>query len=165
MKCATTSISAGMGRTGRRALRRGLRDEILAGRLHSILAVQLSRQVWPCDFPLYARSVDVWFHVGSKNEAPGRTGFAHPGATSNAIATLYLQNLPQDYYQTFAAKINAVTKDDLVRVAKKYIDLEHLDIIIVGDRAVIEDPLRRTNIAPIVALDIDGKPVGTRVQP
>ena len=91
--------------------------------------------------------------------------FASVGATSNAIATLYLQNLPQDYYQTFAAKINAVTKDDLVRVAKKYIDLDHLDIIIVGDRAVIEDPLRRTNIAPIVALDIDGKPVGARVQP
>src|SRR3990172_6554953 len=22
-------------------------------------------------------AVDVWYHVGSKNEAPGRTGFAH----------------------------------------------------------------------------------------
>lgn len=90
--------------------------------------------------------------------------FASVGATSNAIATIYLQNLPQDYYQTFAAKINAVTKEDLVRVAKRYIDLDHLDIVIVGDRAVIEDPLRKTGIAPIVMLDIEGKAVA-RVQP
>jgi predicted Zn-dependent peptidase len=90
--------------------------------------------------------------------------FASVGATSNAIANIYLQGLPQDYYQTFAAKVNAVTKDDLVRVAKKYIDLDHLNIVIVGDRAVIEEPLRKTGIAPIVILDPDAKPV-TRIQP
>jgi zinc protease len=90
--------------------------------------------------------------------------FASVNVTSNAVAALYLQNLPQDYYQTFAAKVNAVTKDDLVRVAKKYIDLDHLDIIIVGDRAVIEDPLRKTGIAPVVILDADAKPVA-RTQP
>ena len=70
-----------------------------------------------------------------------------------------MQDLPKDYYQTYAAKINAVTKDDLVRVAKEYIDLSHLNIVIVGDRAVIEEPLRKTGIAPIVLLGIDGKPV------
>ena len=90
--------------------------------------------------------------------------FATVGATSNAITNIYLQGLPQDYYQTFATKVNAVTKDDLVRVAKKYIDLGHLNIIIVGDRAVIEDPLRKTGIAPIVILDPDAKPV-VRVTP
>lgn len=91
--------------------------------------------------------------------------FESVGATSNAIASLYTQGLPQDYYQTYAARVNAVTKDDLVRVAKKYIDLDHLNIIIVGDRAVIEEPLRKTGIAPIVVLDIDGKPVGNTVTP
>jgi predicted Zn-dependent peptidase len=52
--------------------------------------------------------------------------------------------------------INAVTKADLVRVAKQYIDLEHLSIVIVGDRATIEGPLKATGIAPIVGLDIEG---------
>jgi zinc protease len=85
--------------------------------------------------------------------------FASVGATNGAVASLYLEDLPQDYYQTFAAKINAVTKDDLVRVARKYIDLDHLNIVIVGDRAVIEEPLRKTGIAPVVLLDPDGKPV------
>jgi zinc protease len=89
--------------------------------------------------------------------------FQSVGATNNSIATLYVQDLPKDYYQTYAAKINAITKDDLVRVAKEYIDLSHLNIVIVGDRAVIEEPLRKTGIAPIVLLGIDGKPVANVV--
>ncbi len=54
-----------------------------------------------------------------------------------------------------------MTRADLVRVARKYIDLDHLNIVIVGDRATIEEPLRKTGIAPVVILDVDGKPVVT----
>jgi hypothetical protein len=39
--------------------------------------------------------------------------------------------------------------------------LNHLNIIVVGDRAVIEPMLKALNIAPIVMLDADGKPVIT----
>jgi len=91
--------------------------------------------------------------------------FQSVSATNNSVSSLYLQNLPQDYYQTYAAKINAVTKEDLVRVAKQYIDLNHLNIVIVGDRSVVEEPLRKTGIAPIVLLGIDGKPIGGPVTP
>ena len=34
-----------------------------------------------------------------------------------------------------------------------------LNIVIVGDRATIEEPLRKTGVAPITILDIEGKPV------
>ena len=40
-----------------------------------------------------------------------------------------------------------------------YIDLDHLAIVIVGDRASIEAPLKATNIAPVVVIDSDGVPV------
>ena len=88
--------------------------------------------------------------------------FASVNATSSAISGLYVEGLPADYYQAFADRINAVTKDDLMRVARKYIDLDHLDIVIVGDRSVIEQPLRATGIAPIVHLDIEGNPIPDR---
>ena len=57
--------------------------------------------------------------------------------------------------------VNAVcsSRDDLLRVAKKYVDLDHLNIVVVGDRAVIEALLRATGIAPIMILDIEGRPV------
>jgi len=80
---------------------------------------------------------------------------------TGAITALAVQNLPDDYYQTYAAEVSAVTKEDLLRVAKKYIDLGHLAIVIVGDRSVVEAPLKATNIAPITILDLEGNPVGS----
>jgi hypothetical protein len=44
-------------------------------------------------------------------------------------------------------------------VAKQYIDLKHLAIVIVGDRAVVEAKLKATGIAPITYIDIEGNPV------
>lgn len=85
--------------------------------------------------------------------------FASVDGVNGAISSLYVNDLPDAYYHEFASKVNAVTPDDLTRVAKQYIDLDRLNIVIVGDRATIEEPLRKTGIAPITVLDIEGKPV------
>jgi zinc protease len=85
--------------------------------------------------------------------------FTSVNGTAGAISTIYLDSLPETYYQEYADRINAVTSDDLVRVARQYIDLDHINIVIVGDRASIEAPLRKTGIAPIVHLDIEGRRV------
>lgn len=85
--------------------------------------------------------------------------FASVNTVANAISSIYVQGLPETYYQDYAAKVNAVTPDDLVRVAKKYIDLDHLNVVIVGDKATIDEPLRKLGIGPTVYLDIEGKPV------
>jgi len=82
--------------------------------------------------------------------------FASVSSIGNAIGTLWQQGLPDDYYQQYQKAVNAVTKADMVRVAKQYIDLDHLSIVIVGDRATIEGPLKATGIAPIVGMDIEG---------
>jgi zinc protease len=86
--------------------------------------------------------------------------FASVSAISNSITSLVIQGLPDDYYQTYAKNVSAITKEDLLRVAKQYIDLGHLAIVIVGDRSAVEAGLKATNIAPITILDIDGNPVG-----
>ena len=82
--------------------------------------------------------------------------FASVSSIGAAIGQLWLQGLPDGYYQQYGPKINAVTKADMMRVAKQYIDLDHLSIVIVGDRATIEAPLKATGIAPIEVLDIEG---------
>jgi zinc protease len=91
--------------------------------------------------------------------------FASVGSVSGAIAQIYTQDLPEDYYQGFVTKVNAVTKDDVLRVAQKYIDPQHLAIVIVGDKAKIEGPLAATKIAPIVYLDLNGDPITAKVTP
>ena len=85
--------------------------------------------------------------------------FSSVTQTSNAITSLVIQGLTDDYYQTYAKNIAAVTKEDLLRVAKRYIDLNHLAIVIVGDRAAVEAALKATGVAPIAIIDIDGNPV------
>ena len=85
--------------------------------------------------------------------------FASVNAISGAITSLVVQGLPEDFYQTYAKNVSAVTKEDLLRVAKKYIDLNHLAIVIVGDRSSVEAPLKATNIAPITYIDIEGNPI------
>jgi len=85
--------------------------------------------------------------------------FSSVSAVSNSITSLYLNDLPQDYYQRYTDNVRAVTKEDIVRVANKYIDLDRLAIVIVGDKKQIEQPLRATAIAPLVFLDINGNVV------
>lgn len=85
--------------------------------------------------------------------------FGSVAATGSSITNLIVQGLPDDYYQSYAKHISAVTQEDLLRVAKQYIDLNHLAIVIVGDRASIEAPLKATGIAPITILNIEGNPL------
>ncbi len=85
--------------------------------------------------------------------------FASVGAINGALTSLWVQSLPDSYYQQYTKSIAAITAEDVVRVAKKYIDLDHLAIVVVGDRKAIEAPLGATKIATIVHLDIDGAPV------
>jgi zinc protease len=75
---------------------------------------------------------------------------------NGSIVTLWTQGLPDNYYQQYASKISEIRKEDVLRVAKQYIDLDHLTIVIVGDRATIEAPLKATGIAPITLTDIEG---------
>jgi predicted Zn-dependent peptidase len=82
--------------------------------------------------------------------------FASVSAINGAIGGLWLQSLPDNYYQQYTKSVMAITTEDVVRVAKKYVDLNHLAIVIVGDRKAIEEPLRATKVAPITYLDIEG---------
>ena len=81
------------------------------------------------------------------------SAFDSVSGISGVLAGLWNQGLPDDYYQQYAKKIAAVTKRDVLRVAKQYIDLGRISIVIVGDRASIEGPLKATGIAPIELVD------------
>ncbi|HET9942362.1 MAG TPA: pitrilysin family protein [Terriglobia bacterium] len=82
--------------------------------------------------------------------------FASVQSVNSAIVSLWTQGLPDNYYQQYAQKISEVRREDVLRVAKQYIDMDHLAIVIVGDRASIEGPLKATGVAPIVLSDIEG---------
>lgn len=84
--------------------------------------------------------------------------FASITGIGGNITNLTVQGLPDDYYEKYARNISAVTREDLMRVAKQYVDVDHLAIVIVGDRAKVEAGLKATNVAPITILDVEGNP-------
>jgi zinc protease len=79
---------------------------------------------------------------------------------SGMINEIYVNDLPEDYWSQFQAGVKAVTAADVQRVARQYMDADHLAILIVGDRAKIEAPVRATGVAPVVILDAKGNPIG-----
>ena len=48
-------------------------------------------------------------------------------------------NLPNDFYETFIEKIDAVSKEDVKRIANKYLKPKNLRIIVVGKGVDIAD--------------------------
>lgn len=85
-------------------------------------------------------------------------GFETVGAISNQLANLVVYNLPDTYFNDYIAKVNAVTIDDVNRVAKQYLDPSKMAIVIVGDRKVVEPGLKELGYG-ITLLDAEGNPV------
>jgi len=81
-----------------------------------------------------------------------------PGAILNNYIDRHMYKLPADYWDTYAAKIEAVTPADIQRVAQKYWATDRLQIVAVGDQAVVEPALKKLGTVKIY--DADGKPVG-----
>jgi zinc protease len=54
------------------------------------------------------------------------------------FSTVALNELPDDYLETYRQKVRALTPDDLLATARKYLDSANMQIVVVGDRAQIE---------------------------
>jgi len=59
-------------------------------------------------------------------------GLENPARTAGFASNILINNLPKDFYRTYLQKINAVTTDDILRVAKKYYNHDNTRIVIVG---------------------------------
>jgi len=68
--------------------------------------------------------------------------FETPSDVAGQLETLVEFQLPDDYFNQVIPDITAVSAEDVLRVAKKYLDQEHLTVIVVGDRSKIEADLR-----------------------
>jgi predicted Zn-dependent peptidase len=74
---------------------------------------------------------------------------------ASQIEELVTYDLPDDYFNNFIQRILAVTKDDVLRVAKKHLDPEKMAIIVVGDRKMIEKGVRGLNLGPLQMMTVE----------
>jgi zinc protease len=82
-----------------------------------------------------------------------------PDSVATRLAELVRDNVPLNYYDTYVARVPSITAADVAASATKYIDPEHLIIVVTGDRKVLEPALRAANLAPVVIVDANGRAV------
>lgn len=76
---------------------------------------------------------------------------------TNLIVNQQLYGLPDDYLQTYRANVDAVTAEDVQRMARKYVNPDTMAIVIVGDgEAILEQAERYASHIEI--FDTNGSP-------
>lgn len=83
----------------------------------------------------------------------------NPQGRLQNIITQKLYNLPANYWDVYPQRVEAITADDVQRVAQKYIDINHMQIVAVGDASKTREVLAK--FGTVEEFDGDGKPVKT----
>ena len=69
-----------------------------------------------------------------------------PQTIARYALNIKLNDLPEDFYTTYLQKINAVTADDVNRVANKYFKTENARFVVVGKGSEVLENLEKTGI-------------------
>ncbi len=91
---------------------------------------------------------------GIRRGLPGQFGTL--AQIAQQLTRMIVFGLPDDYFATFLANLEAMTLEDINRVAAERLDESHLMILVVGDRQVIEPELSELGY-PIIPVDYEGR--------
>lgn len=75
------------------------------------------------------------------------------GAIAAALANLVLYGLPDDYFDRYRERVRSITADDVRRAAVAHLHPERLQVVAVGDPAVIRGPLEQIGVGPLTVMD------------
>jgi zinc protease len=76
-----------------------------------------------------------------------------------AVNNIVQYGLPEDYYETYPAKVKAVTLADIESIEKRVLQPDHLVWVVIGDRSKIEAGVRELGLGEIHLLTADGEPM------
>jgi zinc protease len=81
--------------------------------------------------------------------------FEVPAQVAAALAGLVIHELPDDELDRYRPAIAAVTARDVLEVAQRQVRPSELSIVIVGDAAKVEAPLRDAGFGPLTLVPAD----------
>jgi zinc protease len=73
-----------------------------------------------------------------------------PGQVARFVRAIALYDLPHDYYQTFPEKTRALTREQLLEVARRRMSPDPMVIVIAGDAAAIKEKVARFGQVTVV---------------
>ncbi len=96
------------------------------------------------------------FAKAQRNVALGLPGEFE--TTEDMVARLLskiIYELPDDVYRSYVQNVMAVTPEEAARAAQTYIVPSHFLVVVVGDRAQVEAPLRGLNLGPLTVTSVE----------
>ncbi|MGH7670629.1 MAG: M16 family metallopeptidase [Gemmatimonadaceae bacterium] len=79
--------------------------------------------------------------------------------TGSVVSQIVDNDLPNNWWSSYIDAVRRTTAGDVAAMTAKYMDPDHLTILIVGDGAKIAAGIKATGIAPVVELDKTGRKV------
>lgn len=127
-------------RSGVQALRQHGYFSISAAVRNDVVAASLTEMFYELD-KLRSVPVPEAELADARNYLTGifSMGLATQDGLLSQLATVALNDLPDDYLNTYRDKVRALTPSDLMATARKYFDSANMQIVVVGDRAQIEE--------------------------
>jgi zinc protease len=81
--------------------------------------------------------------------------FETTGSIASALAVQAIHGLPADYYDTYRARIRAVTAADILRVAQTHLKPAQLQVVAVGDPSAITEQLSALSLGEVHVTDAE----------
>ncbi|HYS69383.1 MAG TPA: pitrilysin family protein [Gemmatimonadaceae bacterium] len=88
--------------------------------------------------------------------------FESSGRAANNYSSAYIYGLGLDYFSKLPGRFGALTSSDALDVARRYLQMDRVRVIAVGDAAKIEPQLAALNLGPIEHRDLDGNLIPPR---
>ena len=88
---------------------------------------------------------------------PGR--FESVSDVAGAVSDLVVYDLPLDEYEKRPARIEAVTAEDVKRVATEYFGSDAMTVVVVGDRKTVLPQIEKLELGAVDERDAYGNPI------
>src|SRR5437016_11392977 len=145
-------------RSGVHALRQHGYFSVSAAVRNDVVAASLTEMFYEMD-KLRSVSVPVPELADAQNYLSGvfSMGLATQDGLLSQLSTVALSELADDYLETYRQKVRALKPEDLLATARKYLDSANMQVVVVGDRAQIEE--QAALFGEIEVYDAQGKRV------
>lgn len=80
-------------------------------------------------------------------------------AIATAIGNMVIFGLDDGYFDSYRSNIQSVTTADVLEAAQRHLDPGRLRLVVVGDPAIVREPLEALGIGSVMVHDTEGAPL------
>ena len=85
--------------------------------------------------------------------------FETTAAIAAALSVLIVHGLPDDYYDRYRDHVRAITREQILQAAQRYLHPDALQMVVVGDPSAVRTQIAELGFGPVTLYDALGQPI------